>query len=147
MRQPIGRWSENWQCGENVRKTKELIVDYRKRRAGQAPININRAVVEWVESFKFLGVYITNELSLSKHTKRAQHNLFPFRRLERFGMGPQILKKLYSCTIESILTICITTRYYNCLAYDRKTLQRVVPSTEYGPVHHWGQDSCNPEPI
>ena len=35
----------------NVSKTKELIMDYRKRRAEQAPININRAVVEQVESF------------------------------------------------------------------------------------------------
>jgi hypothetical protein len=48
---------------------KELIVDYRKRRAEQAPINIDGAVVEQVESFKFLGVHITNELSWSKHTK------------------------------------------------------------------------------
>ena len=40
-----------------------LIVDYRKRRAGQAPINIEGAEVEWVESFKFLGVHITKEVS------------------------------------------------------------------------------------
>ena len=83
-------------------------MDYRKRRAEQAPINIDWAVVEWVESFMFLGVHITNELTWSKHTKtvvkRAQQLLFPLRRLKRFGMGPQILKMFYSCTIESILT-------------------------------------------
>ena len=45
------------------------MVDYRKGRAKQAPINIYGAVVERVESFKFLGVHITNELSWSKHTK------------------------------------------------------------------------------
>ena len=45
----------------NVSKTKELIVDYRKRRAEQAPILIDGAVVERVESFKFLGVHTTNE--------------------------------------------------------------------------------------
>jgi hypothetical protein len=33
-----------------MRKTKEMIVDYRKRRAEQTPINIDRAVVERVES-------------------------------------------------------------------------------------------------
>jgi hypothetical protein len=38
-------------------------------RAKQAPININGAVVERVESFKFLGVHITNKLTWSKHTK------------------------------------------------------------------------------
>ena len=50
-------------------KTKEMIVDYSQRRAEQAPINIDRAVVEQVESFKFLGVHITNKLSWSKNTK------------------------------------------------------------------------------
>jgi hypothetical protein len=68
--------------------------------------------VEQVESFKFLGIHITNKLSWSKHTKtvvkRARQNLFPLRGLKIFGMGPQILKRFYSCTIESILTSCIT---------------------------------------
>jgi hypothetical protein len=50
-------------------KTKEMIVDYRKRRTEHDPILIPRAVVEQVESFKFLGVHITNKLSWSKHTK------------------------------------------------------------------------------
>ena len=65
----------------NVNKTNELIMDYRKRKAKQAPINIEGAVVERVESFKFLGVHITNKLSWSKHTKtvvkRARQNLSP----------------------------------------------------------------------
>jgi hypothetical protein len=52
-----------------VSKAKELIVDYRKRRAEQAPIDIDRAVVERVKSFKFLGIHITNKLSWSKHIK------------------------------------------------------------------------------
>ena len=89
-------------------KTEELIVDYRKRWTEQAPINIHGAVMERVESFKFLGVHITNELSWSKHTKtvvkRARQNLFPLGRLKRFGKGPQILKRFNSCTNESILT-------------------------------------------
>ena len=107
----------------------------KKKRTEHAPILIDGAVVEQVESFKFLGVHITNELSLSKHTKtvvkRARQSLFPLRRLKIFGMGPQILKKFYSCTIESILTGCITAWYGNCLASDRKALQRVVRTAQY----------------
>jgi hypothetical protein len=52
-----------------VIKTKEMIVDYRKRTAESAPIHIDRAVVGRVESFKILGVHITNKLSWFKHTK------------------------------------------------------------------------------
>jgi gmma-aminobutyric acid receptor subunit gamma len=43
---------------------------------------------------------------------------FPPQETENFGMGPQILKKFYSCTIESILTVCITTWYGNCSTSD-----------------------------
>jgi hypothetical protein len=92
----------------NVSKTKELIVNYRKRRAEQAPILIEGTELVRVESFKFLGVHITNKVSRSKHTKtvvkRARQHLSPLRRLKRFGMGHQILKKFYNCNIESILT-------------------------------------------
>ena len=42
-----------------------------------------------------------------------------------------ILKKFYSCTIENILTACITTWYGNCSASDRKALQRVVCTSQY----------------
>jgi hypothetical protein len=62
-------WCQENNLSLNVSKTEELIMDYRKRQAGQAPINIDGAVVERVDNFKFLGVHITNELSWSKHTK------------------------------------------------------------------------------
>ena len=50
-------------------KTMEMIVDYRKKRTEHAPIVIDGAAVEQVESFKFLGVHISNKLTWSKHTK------------------------------------------------------------------------------
>ena len=79
-------WCQDNNLSLNVSETKELIMDYRKRRAKEAE-------VEWAKSFKFLGVHITNKLSWSKYTKtvvkRARQNLFPFWRLKRFCIGPQ----------------------------------------------------------
>jgi hypothetical protein len=49
-------------------------------------------------------------------------------------MGPQILRRFYSCTIESILTGCITTWCGNCSTSDRKALQRVVLAAQYMSV-------------
>jgi hypothetical protein len=46
-------------------------------------------------------------------------------------MGPEILKRFYSCNIESILTGCITAWYGNYTASDRKALQRVVRTAQY----------------
>ena len=50
-------------------ETKKMIVDYSKRRGEHSTIHIDGAVVEQLESFKFLGVHITNKLSWSKHTR------------------------------------------------------------------------------
>jgi hypothetical protein len=50
-------WCQDNKLSLNVSKTNELIVDYRK----QTPINIDRAEVDQVKSFKFLGVHITNK--------------------------------------------------------------------------------------
>ena len=41
-------------------------------------------------------------------------------------MGPEILKRFYSCNIESI-----TGWYGNCSASDRKALQRVGRTAQY----------------
>jgi hypothetical protein len=55
-------WYQDNNLSIKVRKIKELIVDYGKRRAEHAPIHIDGTVVDQVESFKFLGVHITEEL-------------------------------------------------------------------------------------
>ena len=141
-------WCQDNNFSLNVIKTKEMIVVYRKKRTEHAPILIDGAVVEQVESFKFLGVHITNKLPWSNHiktvVKREQQHLFPLRRLKRCGMGPQILKKLYSCTIESIQTSCITAWYGNCSASDHKALQWVVRTAQYtGPKLPAIQDLYN----
>jgi hypothetical protein len=89
-------WCQENNLSLNISKTKELIVDYRKRRAEHTFVHIDGAIVERVESFEFLSVHITKELTWSTHThtivKRARQRLFPLRRLKRFGKGPQALQ-------------------------------------------------------
>ena len=57
------------------------------------PIYIDGIAVEKVESFKFLGVHITNKLKWSTHTdsvvKKAQHRLFNLRRLKKYILSPK----------------------------------------------------------
>ena len=84
-------WCQDNNLSLNVIKTKEMIVDYRIKRTEHAPILIDGAAVEQVESFKFLGIHVTNKLTWSKHTKtvvkKARQNLFTLR-LKIFAMGP-----------------------------------------------------------
>jgi thymidine kinase len=52
-------WCQVNNLSLNVSKTKELIVNFRRNQAGQAPILINRAAIETVNNFKFLGLHIS----------------------------------------------------------------------------------------
>ena len=55
-------WCKYHNLSLNVIKIKEMIVDSRKIRNKHTSILIDGAIVEQVESFKFLGVHITNKL-------------------------------------------------------------------------------------
>ena len=65
----VAVWCQDNNLSLDMIKPKEMIVDYKKRRAEHTHIHVNRAVMERVESLKFFGVHITNKLSWSKHTK------------------------------------------------------------------------------
>eukprot|EP00061_Rhincodon_typus_P006979 g28179.t1 len=103
----------------HVSKTKELIIDFRKKGGEHIHICINRAEVERVESVKFLGVLTTDNLfwtSLVDATiKKTQQCLF-LRRLRKFDMSIRTLTNFYRCPIESILSGCIMAWYGNCSA-------------------------------
>ncbi len=91
--------------------------------------------MERVNSFKLLGIHITEDLTWSAHTdavlKKAHQRLFFLRRLRKFGTSPSILRSFYTCTVESILTGCITAWFGNSTAGNRKALQRVVRTARH----------------
>ncbi|KAK1803842.1 hypothetical protein P4O66_003747 [Electrophorus voltai] len=130
---------ENW-CQENnlllnVSKTKELIVDCSKKQERHyQPVRISGTTVERVDSFRYLGVHISQDLSWSRHTsslaKKARQRLYHLRRLRDFRLPSKVLRNFYTCTIESILTGNITVWFGNSTKQDRQALQRVVRSAE-----------------
>ncbi|KAI3375668.1 hypothetical protein L3Q82_003976 [Scortum barcoo] len=115
-------WCQDNNLHLNVSKTKELIVDFRRRqREEHAPLSINGTTVERVNSFRFLGVHISEDLTWTHHTdfitKSARQRLFFLRRLRRLNMDSRILCSFYRCTIERILTGCITAWYSSCTGW------------------------------
>ncbi len=53
------------------------------------------------------------------------------RWLRKFGTSPSILRSFYTCTVESILTGCITDWFGNSTAGNRKALQKVVRTVRH----------------
>uniref|UniRef100_A0A3P9IWZ8 Reverse transcriptase domain-containing protein n=1 Tax=Oryzias latipes TaxID=8090 RepID=A0A3P9IWZ8_ORYLA len=133
--QHLATWCADNNLLLNTNKTKELIVDFRKKNGStHDPIHINGMVVERVSSFKFLGTTISEELSWATNTsslvKKAHQRLFFLRTLKKNQLSSSILVNFYRCAIESILTSCISVWYGNCSVADRKALQRVVKTAQ-----------------
>ncbi|KAI5613412.1 gastrula zinc finger protein XlCGF28.1-like [Silurus asotus] len=111
------RWCQENNLLLNVSKTKELIVDFStKQERLYQPLNISGTPVERVDSFRYLGVHITQDTLV----KKARQRLYYLRRLRDFKLSSQVLKTFYTCTIES----------GNSTMQDRRALQRVVGSAE-----------------
>ena len=53
----------------NVSKTKEIVVDFRKSKSVPSTLIVNNSEVEIVDSFKFVGIHITSNLSWSLHAR------------------------------------------------------------------------------
>eukprot|EP00061_Rhincodon_typus_P015794 g43680.t1 len=124
------KWCNENNLSLNIGKTKELIIDFRKKGGEHAPIYINGIEVESVKSIKFLRVTITDDLSWACHVnatvKKAQQRLFFLKRLRKFGLSIRSLTNFDRCTIEGILSGRITAWYRNCATRDHKKLQKVV---------------------
>ncbi len=131
----LTKWCQENHLSLNIDKTKELVVDFRRQSREHTPISIDKTPVEWVSNFKFLCVHITEDLTWSAHTdaglKKAHQRLFFLRWLRKFGMSPSFLRSFYTCTVESILTGCITAWFGNSTAGIRKALQRVVQTVRH----------------
>ncbi|KAK7910081.1 hypothetical protein WMY93_014765 [Mugilogobius chulae] len=119
----------------NSSKTKEVILDFRKKKeTDPPPLYIKGDLVERVSHFKFLGTYICQDLTwttnITSLVKKAQQRLYFLRTLRRANLPQALLLSFYRCSIESILTHDMLVWYSSCSALDKKTLDRVVKSAQ-----------------
>ncbi|KAK1801992.1 hypothetical protein P4O66_022223 [Electrophorus voltai] len=99
------KWCQGNNLLLNVSKTKQLIVDCSKKERHYQPVRINGTTVERVDSFRYLGVHISQDLSWSRHTnslaKKARQRLYHLRCLRDFRLPSKVLRNVYTCTIET----------------------------------------------
>ncbi|KAL0194752.1 hypothetical protein M9458_008324, partial [Cirrhinus mrigala] len=103
-------------CGQNnlsvnTSKTKEVIIDFRRKKTYISQLYISGDGVERVPDFCFLGVNVEEHLTWGMNTsellKKAQQRLHFLRVLRKNNITQRLLIFFYLCSIESILTYCI----------------------------------------
>ncbi len=125
----LAGWCRDNNLSLNVKKTKEIVVDFRRVHTQHAPLTINGVTVERASSTKFLGVHITEDLSWTNNTGQESTAASLLPPQTQKSQSP-IMCTFYRGTIESILTSCITVWYGACNVSCRKSLQRIVRAAE-----------------
>ncbi len=115
-------------------KTVEMVIDFRKNPALPAPIILCNSPVETVDSVRFLGTIITQDLKwkldISSLIKKAQQRMHFLRQLKKFNLPKTMMVHFYTSITESILTFSITIWYAAATAKDKGRLRRVICSAE-----------------
>ncbi|KAL6113779.1 uncharacterized protein ACO6RY_04687 [Pungitius sinensis] len=100
-----------------------MVVDFRKYAAPPSDLTLCDSPVTTVDSFRFLGSIITQdlkwELNISSITKKAQQRMFFLRQLKKFNLPKTIMLHFYTAIIESILCSSITVWYAAATAKGR----------------------------
>ncbi|KAK3574669.1 hypothetical protein QTP86_011589 [Hemibagrus guttatus] len=118
----------------NTLKTVEMIVDFRRNTPALPPLTIMNSTVPTVESFRFLGTTISQDLKWDTHIdsiiKKVQQRLYFLRQLRKFNLPQELLTHFYSAVIESVLCTSITVWFGSATKSDIRTLQRTVRTAE-----------------
>ncbi|KAK3517002.1 hypothetical protein QTP70_029966 [Hemibagrus guttatus] len=88
----------------NMLKTVEMIMDFRRYTPALPPLTIMNSTVPTVESFRFLGTTISQDLKWDTHIdsiiKKAQQRLYFLRQLRKFNLPQELLTHFYSAIID-----------------------------------------------
>ncbi len=92
------------------------------------------STVTAVESFRFLGTTISQDLKWDNHVdsivKKAQQRLFFLRQLKKLNLPPAHMTQFYSAVIESVLCSSITVWFGSASKSDIRRMQRTVRTAD-----------------
>ena len=132
--QEIVTWCGKNNLELNVSKTKEIIIDFRRKKNVIHPLIISDSRVEQVQSFKFLGTIVSEHLSwhlqCKEILKKAKQRMYFLRKLKTYGVKKSILLNFYRTIVESALTTSITVWFMHANKTDLHKLDAVVRMAE-----------------
>ncbi|KAI3353874.1 hypothetical protein L3Q82_005082 [Scortum barcoo] len=125
-------WSEHNHLILNTTKTKEVIVDFRKRRRRRdqpTPISIRGTEVEVVSSHRYLGVQLDEKLDWRSHMEsycKGQSQLYFLRRLRSFNICPLLLRSVYHMVVANALFFAVVCWGEGLRTADKNRLNKLI---------------------
>ncbi|KAK3572430.1 hypothetical protein QTP86_032650 [Hemibagrus guttatus] len=131
----LAAWCSRNNLELNTLKTVEMIVDFRRNTPALPPLTIMNSTVPTVESFRFLGTTISQDLKWDTHIdatiKKAQQRLYFLRQLRKFNLPQELLIHFYSAVIESVLCTKISGVDENIINVDNDKPVEHVPGRSH----------------
>ncbi|XP_061610528.1 opsin-5 isoform X3 [Phyllopteryx taeniolatus] len=127
-------WGGRHNLELNTLKTVEMIVDFRRHFSPQLPLTLSSCLVSTVETFKFLGITVSQDLkwaiNINSVLKKAQQRIYFMRLLRKHGLPQELLRQFYTAVIESVLCSSITVWFGAATKKDKLRLQRTIKTAE-----------------
>ena len=124
------KWCDDNHLNLNVSKTKEMIVDFRKKKQKVDPLVIKNENVEIVSEYKYLGNIIDHQLTgcanVNSLIKKANKKLYFVRKLKSLKVSNTVLSMFYKSIVQSNFTFCVANWFNLCSSSDKKKLGRIV---------------------
>jgi hypothetical protein len=123
-------WCDNNFLELNVKKTKELIEDFRKIKPSTQKIVVKSENVEIVEKYKYLGTVIDDKLTGSDNIHQVYvkgiQRINLLRILNKLKIDNTILCLFYKSVIQSVLCFSIVSWFGNACVKDVSKLGKVI---------------------
>ena len=114
----------------NTSKTKEMVVDFRRKKPHLQPVSIEGVDVEVVRTYKYLGLQLDDRLDWTANMdtlhRKGQSRLYFLRRLGSFNICKKLLQMFYQSVVASVLFYAVVCWGGSSKKRDSARLDRLV---------------------
>ena len=129
---PLHHWCKVIFLDFNVKKTKEMIIDFCDKKPILKPIKINNTVVDIVKSYKYLGSIIDDKLNGNENTEKvykiANQHMYFVRKLKKCYIDKSIMSMFYKSVVESVLNFRLLNLYGGSSSAARGKVKSIATS-------------------
>jgi hypothetical protein len=139
----VVKWSADNKTKLNTKKTKEMVMSFRRTADDVSPLTLNNITIDRVSVFKLLGVLISNDLSWEENTNsiisKCAPRLYYLKQLRRSGMQDDDLIVFYKTIVRPVLEYAcpvwhagLTKAQSDAIeSVQKRALRLVFPSLSY----------------